>query len=359
MRLPRCSSSPRSRAIGLAWRPAPQTSVCASSTFPDLSVTRVGSTDSTISPRRTSTPNFSSSFLVYSRSFSLNIPKSCGEASTSVIRACSFEHVRVVLGEGVVVQLGQRAGALHPGGAAADDDDVQRAVLGERVVLVRGLPLLQHVVLQTDGVGERVHRERVLRSAGGAEEVDLGAEPEHEVVVGQRLHLRELDLTACEVDAGHGVDVDAGVLLVVEEVAQRVPHLCRLQQRGCDLVEQRLEGVVVVLVHDHDLHVRLLQRARRTHAREATAENQDARSRRLLVICHFRHLQSLQPRQATSTEHHPGGMIPVPRERWRSAAGRAPRSSLRRSATCRRHDRSRRARSRSRRSRRSAAGRWR
>ena len=81
--------------------------------------------------------------------------------------------------------------------------------------------------------------------------------------------------------------MDAGVLLVVEEVAQRVPDLRRLQQSRRDLVEQGLEGVVVVLVHDHDLHVRLLQRARRAHAREATAEDQDARSRRLRVICHF------------------------------------------------------------------------
>ena len=203
-----------------------------------------------------------------------------------------LRHVRVVLGEGVVVELGQRAGALDPGWAAADDDDVECAVLGERVVLVRRLPLLQYVLLEADGVGERVHRERVLGSAGGAEEVDLGAEREHEVVIGQRLHLRELDLAACEVDPGHRVDVDAGVLLIVEEVAQGVPHLRRLQQAGCDLVEERLERVVVVLVDDHDVHVRLLQRARRTHAREATAENQDARSRRLLVICHFRHLRS-------------------------------------------------------------------
>ena len=105
-------------------------------------------------------------------------------------------HVRVVLGEVVVVELGQRAGALHSGRPAADDDDVQRAVLGERLVLVRRLPLGEHVLLQADGVGERVHRERVLRRAGGAEEVDLGAEREHEVVVGQRLHLRELHFAA-------------------------------------------------------------------------------------------------------------------------------------------------------------------
>ena len=80
--------------------------------------------------------------------------------------------------------------------------------------------------------------------------------------------------------------MDAGVLLIVEEVAQRMPDLRRLQQGRGDLVQERLERVVVVLVDDHDVHVRLLQRARRTHTREAAAEDQDARSRRLLVICH-------------------------------------------------------------------------
>ena len=44
----------------------------------------------------------------------------------------------------------------------------------------------------------------------------------------------------------------------------------------------------------------------------------------------------LQPRRARSTQHHPGGMIPGARPRSPAAAGRARRSSPRRSATCRR-----------------------
>ena len=54
----------RGVAIGFAWSPAPHTSVCASSTFPDLSVTRVGSIDSTISPSTTSTPRSSRASFV-------------------------------------------------------------------------------------------------------------------------------------------------------------------------------------------------------------------------------------------------------------------------------------------------------
>ena len=55
--------------------------------------------------------------------------------------------------------------------------------------------------LQPHGVGERVEREGVLGRALDAEEVDLRAQPEDEVVVSQRLELGELDLARLEVDA--------------------------------------------------------------------------------------------------------------------------------------------------------------
>ena len=77
------------------------------------------------------------------------------------------------------------------------------------------------VLLQTDGVRERVHREAVLGRALGAEEVDGRAERDHEVVVGERRHLRELHLALLEVDRAHGGLVDGGVRLLLEEVAQR------------------------------------------------------------------------------------------------------------------------------------------
>ena len=177
-----------------------------------------------------------------------------------------------------MVELGQRAGALHSGRAAADDDDVERTVLGQRLVLVRGFPSREDVLLEAHRIGERVHRERVLGGTGGSEEVDLGAEREHEVVVGQRRHLGELDLALVQVDPGDGVQVDTDVRLLVEEVAQRMSDRRPLEQGGRDLVEERLEGVVVVLVDQHDVDVGLLQRLRGAEPGEASAEDQDARA---------------------------------------------------------------------------------
>ncbi len=64
IRFPRSSSSPSDWTSALPCRPAPQTSVCAGSTAPDLSVTRCGVIDSTTSLVCTSTPRFVSASSV-------------------------------------------------------------------------------------------------------------------------------------------------------------------------------------------------------------------------------------------------------------------------------------------------------
>ena len=109
---------------------------------------------------------------------------------------------------------------------------------------------VEDVILEADRIGERVHRERMLGGAGGAEEVDLGAEREHEVVVGQRLHPVEPHLLLLQIDGGDVGLVDGDVGLVVEEIAQRMSDGRGLEQVGRDLVQERLEGVVVVLVDE-------------------------------------------------------------------------------------------------------------
>ena len=91
--------------------------------------------------------------------------------------------VRKVLPEVPGVELRERAGRLDARRPAAHDDDVQRAVVDQRGILVRSLPQAQNLVLQPYGVRERVERERVLRSALDTEEVDLRPEPEDEIVV--------------------------------------------------------------------------------------------------------------------------------------------------------------------------------
>ena len=62
-----------------------------------------------------------------------------------------------------------------------------------------------------------------------------------------------------------------------EQVAERVSDGRRLEQAGGELVQQRLEGVVVVPVDEHDVGVRVLQLLRGADPGEPAAEDQDAR----------------------------------------------------------------------------------
>ena len=135
---------------------------------------------------------------------------------------------------------------------------------------------------------QRVHGKAVLVGAGDPEEVHARAERDDQVVVGEGVHVLEPHFAAVEVDAVHRGLVHDGVGLVVEQVAQRMAAGRRLQQVGGDLVQQRLERVVVVPVDEHDVHVGVLELAGRTHAPEAAAEDEDpgtVGSRSVVVGC--------------------------------------------------------------------------
>ena len=136
------------------------------------------------------------------------------------------------------------------------------------------------MLLQPDRVGEGVHRERVLGGPLGPEERDLRAEPEHEEVVGQGRHVRESHLACLEVDRGHRRLVDGDVVLVavVDEVAERVTDGARLEEARRELVQERLEGVIVVPIDEDDVGVGLAQLERRAKPAEPSAEDEHART---------------------------------------------------------------------------------
>ena len=161
--------------MGLAWSPAPQMSVSASSTLPDLSLTRVGSTDSTISPSAASTPRFSSALLCVVPELLVKHPEELRsrlhERDLRVLRV----EIGIVLGEVASVELRQRTRALDACRSSADHDDMERTVLSQLRVLVRCFPLAEDVLLEADRIGQRVHRKRVLWRAFGSEEIHLGA----------------------------------------------------------------------------------------------------------------------------------------------------------------------------------------
>ena len=136
--------------------------------------------------------------------------------------------------------------------------------------------LSRRCVLEAHGVGERVHRKRVLGCALRSEEVDPGPERQDEIVVRKRRHLREANLALGQIDGADRVLVHHHVRLLVEQVAQRVPDVGRLEQGGRDLVQERLERAVVALVDQHDLRARVLELAHGADAGEPSAEDENA-----------------------------------------------------------------------------------
>ena len=130
----------------------------------------------------------------------------------------------------------------------------------------------------------------MLGSALGSEEVDLRTERRHEVVVGERCHLGELHLALVQVDRRDSRLVNSDVRLLLKEVAQGMSDRCGFEQGGRDLVEERLEGVVVVLVDEHDVDVGVLQLPCGAESRKASPEDQDARPLGLGITrhCHLR-----------------------------------------------------------------------
>ena len=192
-----------------------------------------------------------------------------------------------------------------PVGPAADDDDVERSVLDELRPLVGLFPAAQNVVLEPDRIGQGVEGKRMVRRPFDAEEIDLRPEPEDEVVVGQRLELLERHLAGIQVDGRDQVLVDPRVVLVVEEVADRVADGRLLEQARRHLVQQRLERVVVVLVHDDDLDVALLQLLRSADSGEASAEDEDEGS--AVAVVGTGH--EAKVRRPARMPVHPEGMI--------------------------------------------------
>ena len=71
------------------------------------------------------------------------------------------------------------------------------------------------------------------------------------------------------------------------------PTAVWLQEPGRKLVEQRLERVVVVLVHDHDLDVRFRECVRRADAGEPAAQDENA-------VPSFRHWAKLGARRGVA-----------------------------------------------------------
>ena len=129
----------------------------------------------------------------------------------------------------------------------------QRALIDERAVPVGVLELSQHARPYADGVFERLERQGVLAHAGDAEVAADRAGGEDQVVVRDRCAVGDHDAALVEVDADDTRHLEVRVRLSPDHAADARRDVVGRDTCGRNLVEQRREGVEVVLVDQGDV----------------------------------------------------------------------------------------------------------
>ena len=104
----------------------------------------------------------------------------------------------------------------------------------------------------------------------------LGAGRDDEMVVRDAATFRE-QFSARRVDARNFRQNDVGIALPMEDAADRRCDISGRQTRGRDLVEQRLEQVVIVTIDDRDIKRRPRELRGRRKAAESRSDDDDAR----------------------------------------------------------------------------------
>jgi hypothetical protein len=100
-----------------------------------------------------------------------------------------------------------------------------------------------------------------------------------EIIVRQRFRAAEQNAAVGGVHAGHFRQQDRRVVLPAQDVADRPGDVGRRQRRGRNLIQQRLEAVMVLPVDQRDVDRGAAQRLRGFDAAEAGADDHDLGTR--------------------------------------------------------------------------------
>ncbi len=151
--------------------------------------------------------------------------------------------------------VGDGSGQLDAGGSAADDDEIERWVPAVLDHLALGqFEGEQHTAANLGGVFDGFESWR-KRSPVVAAEVGVGGTGgQHQVVVRELGAAGQGDLPRIRVNADYLVHEHLGVLLVAQNCADGLSDVGRREDREGDLIEERLEGVMVAAVHEGYVH---------------------------------------------------------------------------------------------------------
>ena len=204
-----------------------------------------------------------------------------------------------VVAQRMARDLRQRAGQLHAGRSAADDDECQQTPLCVGIDLPLGLfECEQHLPPHHERIVERLEAGRVLLPFRVAEvRVRRAARENHVVVSDRRRAVSGFGRTRDEYTSILWIDRrDIGeqhfdVLLSAQHPTDRRRDVAGRERRGRDLIQQRLKEMVVVPVEQRDADRRAGERARRVKPAETAADDDDAGSG--FATRHARGAQSL------------------------------------------------------------------
>jgi hypothetical protein len=171
----------------------------------------------------------------------------------------------------------QYAGEFHAGGASAHDDEVQRVVAGAGKSPPFGqFKRKQNAAADFESVFDGLQARCVGLPVVVTEVGVRGAGSDHEIVVGKLL-LGGFDDATDEIEVLDFFQQREDIGVAAEDCPDRSGDFAGGESSGGNLVEERLEGVVILAVDDGNFDRGARERARNVETAEAGADDQDAR----------------------------------------------------------------------------------
>ena len=231
----------------------------------------------------------------------------CGAPSKTVTRACGGVDRLEVFRQRAAGDVGDRAGELDAGRPAADDGEAQRLVLAGQVGLALGvLEGQQHAAADLERVLDRLQAGRVRRPVVMAEIGVPRPGGDDQVVVGELRAVLQLHPPRGGVEADDLAEEDLGIAGAVQDPPERGGDLAGREDGGGNLVEEGLEGVVVLAVHQRDLDRLIRQSLSGVESRETTPHDHHFfRRLRAHVLDHTRQIRHARCNRSPALEDVP------------------------------------------------------
>ncbi len=227
-------------------------------------------------PVRTSTPRRSSCARAFSESCSVKAAQHARPGLDQQHARLARIDVAEFVGQRVARDLRQRAREFHAGRPAADHREGEAGIaLGVESVVASARSKASRMRRRIDeGVVQVLEPGREALPFIVAEVGMRGAAGDQQIVV--------VDAAAVQVNAPRG-GIDArdlahehgDIALLAQDVAQRRGDRRRRQARGRDLVQQRLEQVMVAAIDQRDFHRRACQLPHRPQSAESATDDHD------------------------------------------------------------------------------------